>query len=66
MKVVEFAEMLRNSIEEKIKECKGNMHELHDPIYNESLAVEIQALEWVQEQIRHMVPNNNKKNTSNK
>jgi hypothetical protein len=62
MRVADFAEMLRNSIEEKIKECKWSMHELHNPIYNQSLAVEIEALEWVQEQLQHMAP----KNTSNK
>jgi hypothetical protein len=62
MRVVEFAEILRNSIEEKIKECKWSIHEAHNPIYNQSLAVEIEALEWVQEQLKHMVP----KNTSNK
>jgi hypothetical protein len=47
MRVADFAEMLRNSIEEKIKECKWSMHELHNPIYNQSLAVEIEALEWL-------------------
>jgi len=54
--------MLRNSIEEKIKECKWSIHETHNPIYNQSLAVEIESLEWVQEQLKHMVP----KNTNNK
>jgi hypothetical protein len=62
MRVIEFAEMLRNSIEEQIKECKWSIHEAHNPIYNQSLAVEIEALEWVKEQLKHMVP----KNTSNK
>ena len=62
MRVVEFAEMLRSSIEEKIKECKWSVHEAHNPIYNQSIAVEIEALEWVQEQLKHMVS----KNTSNK
>jgi hypothetical protein len=62
MRVIEFAEMLRNSIEEKIKKCKWSIHEAHNPIYNQSLAVEIEVLEWVQEQLKHMVP----KNTSNK
>jgi hypothetical protein len=45
MRVIEFAEMLRNSIEEKIKECKWSIHEAHNPIYNQSLAVEIEALD---------------------
>ena len=67
MKVVDFAEMLRNSIEEKINQCRGDIHESHNPVYNDSLMVEIQALEWVPAQIRHLVlNNNNKKNTSNK
>ena len=55
MRIVDFAEMLKESINEKIKECRGNMHKLHNPIYNESLAVEIHALEWVQGQIQHLV-----------
>jgi hypothetical protein len=67
MKVVDFAEMLRNSIEEKINQCRGDIHESHNPVYNDSLMVEIGELEWVQAQIRHLVlNNNNKKNTSNK
>ena len=33
------------------------MHESHNPVYNDSLAVEIQALEWVQGQVQHLVNN---------
>jgi TATA-binding protein-associated factor Taf7 len=68
MKVVDFAEMLGDSIEEieeKINQCRGDMHESYNPIYNNSLAVEIEELEWVQEQTRRLVLNKNK-NTSNK
>ena len=66
MKVVDFAEMLRNSIEEKINQCRGDIHESHNPVYNDSLMVEIGELEWVQAQIRHLVLNKSNKNTSNK
>ena len=65
MKVVDVAEMLGGSIEEKINQCRGDMHESYNPIYNNSLAVEIEELEWVQEQTRRLVLNKNK-NTSNK
>jgi hypothetical protein len=52
MRVVDFAEMLRESINDKINECRNNMHESHNPVYNDSLLIEIQALEWVQGQIQ--------------
>jgi hypothetical protein len=55
MKIVDFAEMLQGSINEKIKECKDSIHHAHNPIYNKSLEVEIEALEWVQGQIQHLV-----------
>jgi hypothetical protein len=45
--------MVQGSINEKIKDCRSNMHESHNPIYNDSLEVEIEALEWVQGQIQH-------------
>jgi hypothetical protein len=54
MKIVDFAEMLQGSINEKIKDCRSNMHESHNPVYNDSLLGEIQALEWVQGQIQHL------------
>jgi hypothetical protein len=55
--------MLQGSVNEKINECKDNIHKLHNPIYNKSLEVEIEALEWVQEQIQHLVINNESKDT---
>jgi hypothetical protein len=48
MRVVDFAAMLRESINEKINRCRGDMHESHNLIYNDSLLSEIHALEWVQ------------------
>jgi hypothetical protein len=59
MRVVDFAQMVRESVNEKIKDCRSNMHESHNPIYNDSLLVEIKALEWVQGQIQHLALNNN-------
>ncbi len=63
MRIVEFADMLQGSINEKIKECKDSIHQAHDPIYNKSLEVEIDTLEWVQGQIQHLVINNESKHT---
>ena len=54
MRIVDFAEMLQGTINEKIKESKGSIHEAHNPIYNQSLEVEIDTLEWVQGQIQHL------------
>jgi hypothetical protein len=63
MRIVDFAEMLQGPINEKIEECKDSIHKLHNPIYNKSLEVEIEALEWVQGQIQHLVINNESKDT---
>jgi hypothetical protein len=51
MRIVDFADMLQASINEKIKVCKGEIHE------------ETEALEWVQGQIRDLVINNERKDT---
>ncbi|HJT49973.1 MAG TPA: hypothetical protein VJ729_17460 [Nitrososphaeraceae archaeon] len=63
MRIVDFADMLQWSINEKIKDCKDSIHEAHNPIYNQSLEVEIEALEWVQGQIQHLVINNENRDT---
>ena len=63
MRIVDFADMLQGSINEKIKECKDSIHKLHNPIYNQSLEVEIDTLEWVQGQIQNLVINNERKDT---
>ena len=57
MRIVDFAKMLIDSINDKINQSRGEMHESHNPIYNQSLLIEIQALEWVQLQIQHLVNN---------
>jgi hypothetical protein len=51
MRIVDFADMLQESINEKIKVCKGEVHQ------------ETEALEWVQGQIQHLVINNERKDT---
>ena len=63
MRIVDFADMLQGSINEKIKECKDSIHKLHNPIYNQSLEVEIEALQWVQGQLQHLVINNERRDT---
>jgi hypothetical protein len=55
MRIVDFAEILRESVNEKINQCRGDIRESHNPIYNESLLVKIQMLEWVQGQIQNLV-----------
>jgi hypothetical protein len=37
------------------------MYEYHNPIFNQSLLIEIEALEWVQPQIEHLVKRRVKK-----
>jgi hypothetical protein len=61
MIIVEFADMLQASINEKTKESRESIHDLHNPIYNKSPKVEIDTLEWVQGQIQHLVINNESK-----
>jgi hypothetical protein len=63
MRIVDFAKMLKESINVKINQCINDIHESHNPIYNESLVVEIQALEWVQGQIQNLVNNRIRKET---
>ena len=57
MRIVDFAKTLTESINDKINQSRGEMHQSHNPIYNQSLLIEIQALEWVQLQIQHLVNN---------
>ena len=44
----DFAKMLEDSIDHKINQSREEMHEYHNPIFNQSLLIEIEALEWVQ------------------
>jgi hypothetical protein len=58
---IEFVKMLEESIDDKINQSREEMHETHNPIFNQSLLIEIQALEWVQLQIEHLVNSRIKK-----
>ena len=51
MRIIDFAEMLREIINDKIKECK-DVQEYHIRIDTDRLMIQIQALEWVQGQIQ--------------
>jgi hypothetical protein len=52
----DFAKMLEDSIDDKINQSREEMHEYHNnPIFSQSLLIEIEALEWVQLQIEHLV-----------
>jgi hypothetical protein len=54
--IVDFAETLRDIINDKIKECK-DLHESHTRIDTDSLMIQIQALEWVQGEIHDLIFN---------
>ena len=34
-------------LNDRIEELRGGIHEAHNPIYNESLMIEIETLQWV-------------------
>ena len=34
-------------LHDRIEELRGRIHEAHNPIYNESLMIEIETLQWV-------------------
>jgi hypothetical protein len=53
--------MLEDAIDDKINQYRKEMHEYHNPIFNHSLLIEIEALEWVQLQIKHLVNSRIKK-----
>lgn len=36
---------------DRIDELRGRIHEAHNPIYNETLMIEIETLRWVLSQI---------------
>jgi hypothetical protein len=55
--IVDFAETLRELIYDKINQNRDEMHETHNPVYNDSLLIEIQALEWIRRQIGDLVNN---------
>jgi D-aminopeptidase len=38
---------LENTINERIKELQSSKHQAHNPIYNESLTIQIETLHWV-------------------
>jgi hypothetical protein len=54
MRVVDFVNTLRQLVEEKINQRKGNIHESHNPLYNNSMLVDIQTLEWVLGRINYL------------
>jgi hypothetical protein len=44
MRIVDFDdEILQASIYEKIKDCRSNMYESHNPIYNDNLEVKFKV-----------------------
>jgi phosphoenolpyruvate synthase/pyruvate phosphate dikinase len=53
--------MLEDSIDDKINQSREEMNEYHNPIFNQRLSIEIEALEWVQLQIEQLVKSRAKK-----
>ena len=43
----DFEKILHNRIEE----LRGRVHQAHTPIYNESLMIEIETLQWILSQV---------------
>ena len=58
---LDFAKILEDSINDKINQSREEMHEYHNPIFNQSLSIEIEALEWVQLQIEDLMNSRVKK-----
>jgi hypothetical protein len=36
---------------DRIEELRGRIHEAHNPVYNKSLMIEIEMLQWVLSQV---------------
>jgi hypothetical protein len=56
--VTEFVKLLTESINEKINECRGEIHPSHNPVFNKSMLIDIQTLEWALGQINQLENNN--------
>jgi hypothetical protein len=41
---------------DRIEELRGRIHEAHNPVYNESLMIEIETLQWVLSHIDRSKP----------
>jgi hypothetical protein len=54
MRIVDFVKIPRESIGDKIKESIDDIHETHNPVYNNSLLIQIRTLEWVLAQINQL------------
>jgi maltooligosyltrehalose synthase len=48
----ELVQKLNEAIQQKIDKRKSQFHESHSKVYNDNLQIEIDALEWVLEQIQ--------------
>jgi hypothetical protein len=53
MKVVDFAEKIRDLINEKINKCRNNIHESNNHVDKDMFMIKIQVLEWVQGRTRY-------------
>ena len=64
MRGVDFAEMLRESVEAKINKCRRQMRlESTISIEEDRLQAQIMALQWVQGRIQDIIINNEDKDT---
>ena len=58
MRGVDFAEMLRETVEAKIKKDRREMLDTYMPIEVERLQAQVMALQWVQGRIQDLLINN--------
>jgi hypothetical protein len=46
-KLLSLLSNFQNIFYDRIEDLRGIIHEAHNPIYNESLMIEIETLQWV-------------------
>jgi hypothetical protein len=64
MRIVDFTGILRETINDKINECQGDIHEFHNHIDKDRLMIKIHALEWPRGHISDLVVNKERKEKS--
>ena len=49
--IVQLFYIFQKILYDRIEELRGRIHKAHNPVYNESLMIEIETLQWVLAQI---------------
>jgi hypothetical protein len=47
MSTLDRVKILKESINDKINQSRNDMHESHNPVYNDKIWIEIETVEWV-------------------